>query len=112
LTAQERGVIWTINIRAIEMYFADSRLIQLIQKVINFITMICLIYFDPFYALAINMLFNIPFLFTNLLEVYVLSGRIFKIYDEDLYYLFPILGFEYPKKHGGEVELLESVEKI
>ena len=54
LTAQERGVIWTINIRAIEMYFADSRLIQLIQKVINFITMICLIYFDPFYALAIK----------------------------------------------------------
>lgn len=58
------------------------------------------------------MVFNIPFLFTNLLEVYVLSGRIFKIYDEDLYYLFLILGFKYPEKHGGEVELLESVEKI
>ena len=89
LSARARGVEWTIQARAVNIFCTESRFFKIIRNLCQFFMVIAILYSnDPAPILLMSLILLFPLIFVTLLDVYVFTGKAIGITDDDLILIF------------------------
>ena len=82
-SAESRGVVWHIVVRAMHIFWEQSRFIQFSDNCCQFAFTMGILYGDPVFWLLFSFFVIVPSIFFRTLDIFFIIGKKMRIHDSD-----------------------------
>jgi hypothetical protein len=111
-SAEQRGVKWTLYLKAASLCSENSRAVRIVQNYFEFALTIGVLYGAVHFWLAMSFIIMVPIIFIRTLDVYVLIGKKMGIHDYDFWWMFYFIDPQYYEVLIGKAQLAELRTQI